>query len=169
MMALTATATPRVRKDIMYQLHMRQPKWFDYLLYLMHSELLIYCCNNRTKRLIICLSYHCVRNLHNLESHVRMSCQIINTAVKVGWYEEVSARYFSDLCCPFVDLSINFLNRFHVQFKSALAISAAFIPQPLIILIMLCSGLCNRLTGWIWSIWYSPRAVVSAVWQKSPN
>ena len=27
-MALTATANPRVRSDIMAQLHMRQPKWF---------------------------------------------------------------------------------------------------------------------------------------------
>jgi bloom syndrome protein len=30
-MALTATATPRVRKDIIHQLGMRNPKWFVFI------------------------------------------------------------------------------------------------------------------------------------------
>lgn len=29
-MALTATATPRVRTDILHQLNMRSPKWYEF-------------------------------------------------------------------------------------------------------------------------------------------
>ena len=35
MMALTATATPRVRKDILHQLHMKTPKWW------VHTSILV--------------------------------------------------------------------------------------------------------------------------------
>lgn len=35
-MALTATATPRVRKDIIHQLGMRNPKWFVYIVQYSH-------------------------------------------------------------------------------------------------------------------------------------
>jgi bloom syndrome protein len=33
LMALTATATMRVRKDICHQLHMKDPKWWIYLVF----------------------------------------------------------------------------------------------------------------------------------------
>lgn len=36
-MALTATATPRVRKDILNQLRLRQPKWLLTVVCIQHS------------------------------------------------------------------------------------------------------------------------------------